>query len=522
MEAATSNSLTTFSTTKENELTAIGKAAADAASIFAGAGGSDAKAVKGAMSLEAANNAYTLGVTALSDAAFLGDVRSVSALLKSGADVNGADLDGITPLHRAATSRSVLAVGLLLGHGADPNAKDMTGCTPLHYSSFCGLTDISHMLVSAGADPLRRNRDKLTPIDVAKAEGREAVVKLLTGAFTKVEELDFSHGVVIEGVLKAKREGNSIGVMLFRWKSKHVVLSRFYRALFAWNGGPTSVDGPVTRIKLDNIASVTHDAKNSSTNFIIKPVRGDILEFMAGTSDDAAAWCSAIKELMISSIEDENKAIYTQQLITPLSGLNSGNYEKQQTAAVNDPISASAPEIPESVIDGGVGEDGKKKKKKKKNALEGVEEDVAVNAAITAAAIVTTPLAAEALAAATATVEAAAQHVSFTSGTPPAAVELKTKLKVSSVPATGTTAVAAAVGGTTEAQQPIKTKKKKASAEVHAALFLQRIWRGFKARKMTKGWTRVVDGEDVYYFNTKTQESLWVAPWFDTPTAATS
>jgi hypothetical protein len=39
---------------------------------------------------------------------------------------------------------------------------------------------------------------------------------------------------------------------------------------------------------------------------------------------------------------------------------------------------------------------------------------------------------------------------------------------------------------------------------------------------MTNGWTSVVDGEDIYYFNTKTQESLWVAPWFDTPTAATS
>jgi hypothetical protein len=353
------------------------------------------------------------------------------------------------------------------------------------------------MLLSAGGDPLRRNRDKLTPIDVAKAEGREAVVKLLTGAYTKVENLDFSHGVVIEGTLKAKREGNSIGVMLFRWKSKHVLLSRFYRALFAWNGGPTSVDGPVTRIKLDNIATVTHDAKSASSNFVIKPVRGDTLEFMAGSVDDAAAWCSAIKELMVSSVEDENKAIYVQQIITQ------SNFGLSLTAAVGDPISAAVPEAPEGA-DAVEGE-GKKKKKKKKAVDGEAGEDAAA-----AAAVVTTPLAAEALAAATATVTAAAQHVSFTSGSPPAAVELKTKLKVSSVPVAGVATAAA----TTEAQ-PVKTKKKKVSAEVNAAIFLQRIWKGFKARKMTKGWTKVVDGEDVYYFNSKTQESLWVAPWFE-------
>ena len=503
MDAATSGSMSTLSSAKEAELIAIGKGAADSAAIFAG-GSDGSKAVKGVTSLEAAGNAYTLGVTALSDASFLGDVRSISALLKSGADVNGADQDGITPLHRAATSRSVLAVGLLLGHGADPNARDASGCTPLHYSSFCGLSDISHMLLSAGGDPLRRNRDKLTPIDVARAEGREAVVKLLTGAYTKVENLDFSHGVVIEGTLKAKREGNSIGVMLFRWKSKHVVLSRFYRALFAWNGGPTTVDGPVTRIKLDNIATVTHDAKSASSNFVIKPVRGDTLEFMAGSVDDAASWCSAIKELMVSSIEDENKATYVQQIITQ------SNFELSSTAAVSDPISAAVPDAPEGseAVEG----EGKKKKKKKK-AVDGEAGEDAVAAA--AAAVVTTPLAAEALAAATATVTAAAQHVSFTSGSPPAAVELKTKLKVSSVPVAGVATAAA----TTEAQ-PVKTKKKKASAEVNAAIFIQRIWKGFKARKMTRGWTKVIDGEDVYYFNSKTQESLWVAPWFDTPNSA--
>lgn len=217
--------------------------------------------------------AYMRNVLQLGDAAFAGDVRAVASFIKAGVDVNGADSDGFSALHRAATAGSLHVMDLLLAQGADPNAKDSAGCTPLHYAAFCGLTDAAHLLIAGGADPQRRNRDGLTPADVAKAEGKTTVHKLLTGTWTKVENLEFGHGVVLEGELKAKRSGDSLGSGLFKWRVKYVVLSRHYRALFAWAGSATHVDGPVTRLKLDNVDTVLHDAKAVGTHDALRGCR---------------------------------------------------------------------------------------------------------------------------------------------------------------------------------------------------------------------------------------------------------
>lgn len=136
---------------------------------------------------------YAAAVAQLGDAAFAGDLRSVFTLISStgggatsAADVNGADPDGFTALHRAAAGGSVPVLELLLGHGGDPNTRDLAGCTPLHYASFAGHTDAVHCLLGAGADPSRRNRDGCTALDLAHAESRKGVERLLSGTFTKV------------------------------------------------------------------------------------------------------------------------------------------------------------------------------------------------------------------------------------------------------------------------------------------------------------------------------------------------
>lgn len=212
--------------------------------------------------LSTASTAYQRSVTQLGDAAYAGDMRAVHSLLSSGVDVSGADADGFSALHRASASGSVGVMECLLAHGADPNARDTVGCTPLHYAAFCGHTDASYVLISAGADAGRRNRDGLTPADIAKAEGKESVLKLLSGQWTKADNLDFGHGVVLEGELRAKKAGDSISI--FKWKMKYAVLSRHYRALFLWAGSATAVEGPVTRLKLENIEAVTIDSKTVS------------------------------------------------------------------------------------------------------------------------------------------------------------------------------------------------------------------------------------------------------------------
>ncbi len=65
-----------------------------------------------------------------------------------------------------------------------------------------------------------------------------------------------SFGVVLEGELKARRSGN---LAFFAWKAKYAVLSRSHRALFLWSGSSTAVEGAITRVPLEQIDAVLHD-----------------------------------------------------------------------------------------------------------------------------------------------------------------------------------------------------------------------------------------------------------------------
>jgi len=149
------------------------------------------------------------------------------------------------------------------------------------------------------------------------------VQRVLESTWQRVEGLDFSHGVVLEGELMAKRGAGGLAA-LFRWKGKHVVLSRHYRALFVWTGsgaaagGAPKVDGPVTRLRLDSIEAVVHDAKAKSKTLVIRPRAGagDPLEFMAASPEDAAAWSNAIRAVMVSLLEDDSKAALARQIVS--------------------------------------------------------------------------------------------------------------------------------------------------------------------------------------------------------------
>ena len=75
----------------------------------------------------------------VADAARLGDVTAVKALLKSGADVNAAQGDGMTALHWAAQKGDTELVGMLLSAGASVRATTrLGGYTPMHLASQAG------------------------------------------------------------------------------------------------------------------------------------------------------------------------------------------------------------------------------------------------------------------------------------------------------------------------------------------------------------------------------------------------
>jgi hypothetical protein len=72
-----------------------------------------------------------LGVTPLSWAAMIGDLETVSALIKQGVDVNLANKDDTTALHGAAFLGRDAIVKLLLFHGANASKRSKAGFTAL-------------------------------------------------------------------------------------------------------------------------------------------------------------------------------------------------------------------------------------------------------------------------------------------------------------------------------------------------------------------------------------------------------
>lgn len=95
------------------------------------------------------------GRTPLWNAAFSGDLASVSALLAAGEDPNAADREGITPLAIAVQEKHAGVVALLLDHGADPNKPDRHGNVPLWVACHhCGQhREVFTLLLDHGADP---------------------------------------------------------------------------------------------------------------------------------------------------------------------------------------------------------------------------------------------------------------------------------------------------------------------------------------------------------------------------------
>lgn len=93
----------------------------------------------------------------LSDAASVGSVEQVRALLSKGANINHVDRSGrkFSPLHWACFSKNYSTARVLLENGADPNVKDIAGNQPLLYAYGPGQQDyeLMKLLLDKGADP---------------------------------------------------------------------------------------------------------------------------------------------------------------------------------------------------------------------------------------------------------------------------------------------------------------------------------------------------------------------------------
>lgn len=129
----------------------------------------------------------TSGESALAEAAFTGNADIALVLLERGAEVNSKDKYGNTALMCAAFFGNTNVVSLLLNHGADIHAKANSGDTALLLAAkFEGREDLVRVLLDGGADVSAKDQEGFTALLAAAHAGKTEVVRFLLDRGAKV------------------------------------------------------------------------------------------------------------------------------------------------------------------------------------------------------------------------------------------------------------------------------------------------------------------------------------------------
>ena len=131
----------------------------------------------------------------VADAVMAGDVAAVRAMLKNGADVNGAQGDGMTALHWAAMKGQTEIAQMLIYAGANHAATTRLGAyTPLHLAAKTGSAPVVDLLVSAGAHVRAVTTTGATSLMMAAESGVLAAAERLLAAGADVNVVESAKG----------------------------------------------------------------------------------------------------------------------------------------------------------------------------------------------------------------------------------------------------------------------------------------------------------------------------------------
>ena len=125
-------------------------------------------------------------------AAVNGNVKILSSLLETGADINAVSEGLYTPLMMAVRYRRIDAVKFLMDQGADANLQDKKGYTALHYVAmyYCSFDAIHLCCFNNRSDFNIQDADNLTPLMIAVNRLNLNVVNyfLQNGAYLDLED----------------------------------------------------------------------------------------------------------------------------------------------------------------------------------------------------------------------------------------------------------------------------------------------------------------------------------------------
>jgi ankyrin repeat protein len=132
------------------------------------------------------------GTTALHEAAGLGDIDIVKALIASHADINCPNVAGDTALIIASRSGHSRTARYLVEHGAEINTKNKKGNTALAVAAKHDRSEVAEALLKEGAEVKVRDKKGRTPlhravegswlIDGTGVGAKEDIVKMLMRA----------------------------------------------------------------------------------------------------------------------------------------------------------------------------------------------------------------------------------------------------------------------------------------------------------------------------------------------------
>jgi ankyrin repeat protein len=154
------------------------------------------------------------------------DLRTVSRLIASGANVNARGARGQTPLHLAVDAQRYDILHLLLEKSADPNVRDDEGAAPLDDAVWRGSTDAVAMLIAHGArlnDP--NTQTGATPINEAAYRGVTPLVRFLLELHPDLRVVDKrGRGPLTNAILMGKED---CAVLLMQAQPPETMTPRF-------------------------------------------------------------------------------------------------------------------------------------------------------------------------------------------------------------------------------------------------------------------------------------------------------